>query len=185
MKKLILPALFLTFTLPAIAQTDKGPTAKSGTTWMSFRDSAFQILYPSNWTLDRSGMMGTRFILFSPQESDSDEFKENVNLNITDLGAPDIVNLDLFAKAAQEQITNMITDAEVVRTERIRRGPGEFNDYYLVEFTGKQGKLSLHWQQRYWIKGRNAFILTFTAHHMAYERFQEVAESVMGSFALR
>ena len=56
--------------------------------------------------------------------------------------------------------------------------------YYEIEFTGRQGQLSLHWKQQYWFKGPLVFILTFTAEEAAYSRSLPLAEQMLASFEL-
>ena len=60
--------------------------------WKSLTENSYSINYPGNWELNKSGQMGTSFILFSPLSSEQDQFKENVNLLIQDLTG---YNLDL------------------------------------------------------------------------------------------
>lgn len=182
MKKLIytLSCLFLMFCLSA--QNPGSSSSPIKTEWLTFSEPAYQIKYPANWTLDRSGVMGSKFILFAPLESSTDPFKENVNLQITDLGAPNVITLDIFADAAKDQITKFITDAKILRSGRV--GKGGAQEYYEIEFTGKQGTLSLHWNQRYLLRGRYVYILTCTAEVASYDAYQEMAKTILGSFAL-
>ncbi len=122
MKELLLIACSLFAFSTAQAQLKKDSLHAKGANWKTYRDASFQIGYPTNWTRDLSGMMGATFILFSPQDSDADAFKENVNLQITDLGVEGVITLDVFAKAAEGQIEKMITDAAVKRSAKVSNG---------------------------------------------------------------
>ena len=181
MKKLLLIALSIVVCTPVRAQTIKDSLQAKGISWKTYREAGYQVGYPSNWTRDLSGMMGATFILFSPQDSDNDTFKENVNLQITDLGVQGVINLDVFAKAAEDQIEKMITDADVKRSSKISNGQDE---YYEIEFTGIQGKLSLHWIQHYRIRGRHAYILTFTSQRDRFDDYRDLAKQILRSFQL-
>lgn len=180
MKKYATVFVFALMAAVAGAQT-KPDNPASGPKWQTLSDSAFLIEYPSNWTADQTGNLGVRFILMSPTDSDTDAFRENINLNITDLGAPDVINLDLFAEAAEEQIKQYITAAQVLRSSRISPANGQAA-YHEIEFTGNQGGSTLHWKQHYRLKGRYAYILTFTAHHNAYDQHLKLANKIMESF---
>ena len=52
------------------------------TKWKSINDTDFTVEYPENWELNRSGLLGTKFIVFSKLSSSTDKFRENVNLII-------------------------------------------------------------------------------------------------------
>lgn len=180
MKKLMIALCCQCLAVLAVAQSaaDKPAT----TEWRALTDSAFVMQYPQEWTVDRSGLMGARFILFAPQSSEADDFKENINLQITDLGAPGILTLDMFAEAAAEQINKYIEDAAIVRTEK--KGAGD-SEYMEVEFTGAQGERPLHWEQQYRIKGQFVYILTFTAQKDDFTSYKPLAEKIMGTFSPR
>ncbi|MCC6460179.1 MAG: hypothetical protein IT260_06895 [Saprospiraceae bacterium] len=178
MKKLSIwfPLLFLG--LVAFGQTDSTGTAGKKT-WRKLAHTNFKIHYPVEWALDETGVMGTSFILFAPLDSDKDKFKENINLNMVNLGGTEVVTMEAFAKAAVDQIENYIEGAKVLGTQKKeRRGLW----YYEIEFTGKQGQLSLHWKQQYWFKGPLVFILTFTAEETAYGKSLPLAEKMLATF---
>ena len=180
MKKLLLSVLFLGPALCLLAQDT--PAAQKTVDWLTLNDSAYAIQYPGDWTVDRSGLMGAKFMLFAPLDSDTDVFKENINLQVTDLGAPDVVTLDVFAEAAAEQIKQYINDAEMVRSEKKGTGKAE---YYEVEFTGSQGDLVLHWEQHYRIRDRYVYILTFTASKETFDAYKALAEKILGTFQIQ
>ena len=54
--------------------------------WKKFDQPDYSVTYPPTWELDNSEAMGTKFILYSPIESATDKFKDNVNLIITGSG---------------------------------------------------------------------------------------------------
>ncbi|MBL7776575.1 MAG: hypothetical protein JNK89_11270 [Saprospiraceae bacterium] len=183
MYKFLFPIVFSLAPWPAQAQNIKDSLQAKGIQWRMYREAGFQIGYPANWTRDLSGMMGASFILFAPQDSDTDAFKENVNLQVTDLGVQNVITLDVFAKAAEDQIEKMITASEIRRSAKVNTGNPQ-TEYYEIEFTGLQGKLNLHWIQHYRIKGRYAYILTFTAQSNKYDDYQALARSILKSFQL-
>lgn len=181
MKKLLLSITCL-FPASLILAQEMTPTApQRDADWVTLTDSAFTIQYPANWTVDKSGLMGAKFMLFAPLDDAGDNFKENINLQVTDLGAPDVVTLDVFADAATEQIKQFITEAKVVRAEKKGMGDAE---YYEMEFTGTQGELLLHWEQHYRIRGQYAYILTFTASQESFDTYKVQAEKILGTFRI-
>ena len=184
MKKLFIALLALVPSLLLTAQSDPITSAKKDTKWVTLNDPVVQIDFPADWTLDQSGMMGTKFIIFSPNDSQGDAFKENVNLQVTDLGAAGVISLEQFANAAEAQIRKFITDANIIRKERLPKGAGG-DACYEIEFTGKQGELTLHWRQQYRIRGRYAYIVTFTAHTASYQAYSGLADQILGTFQIQ
>jgi len=180
MKKLMIALCCQCLAALAIAQST--PDKPAASEWRTLTDSAFVLQYPQEWTLDQSGLMGSRFMLFAPQGSETDDFKENINLQVTDLGAPGILTLDVFGEAAADQIKQYITDAAIVRSEKKGKGDSEFME---VEFTGAQGERPLHWEQQYRIKGQFVYILTFTAQKEDFPAYKALAEKIMGTFKPR
>ena len=67
------------------------------TEWKSITDNDFTIEYPDNWELNRTGQMGTKFILFSKLSNLTDKFRENVNLIMQDLTGSNIT-LDKYVE---------------------------------------------------------------------------------------
>ena len=53
--------------------------------WKSLNTESYSIQYPENWELVTSGQMNTSFVIFSELSSETDPFRENVNLIIQDL----------------------------------------------------------------------------------------------------
>lgn len=131
------------------------------------------IQYPSDWLLDQSGLMGTRFILFMPEDSLND-FRENINLVSQPLGSS-IPGLEAIAEATIAQLKMFITDYEQIHS-------GLKQDYYEMEYTGKQGQFDLHWNQRLYTKGEELYVLTFTGTREDYSKMINDALKVMDSY---
>ena len=79
----------------------KEPQADAG--WKSFSQANYSIKYPATWELNQSGQMGTAFILFTPKESEKDDFRENINLLTQDLSGRNI-DLSKYTEISESQI---------------------------------------------------------------------------------
>ncbi len=139
----------------------------------------YLLTYPSSWSLDQSGQMGTQFILFTGQNNAG--FRDNLNLIVQDLKGSGF-DLDKYAALSEGQVKTMITHAQIIESKRIR---SEANEFQEIVFTGDQGILHLKWKQRYWVKGEKAFVLTFTASQAAYAGYDQQNEKVFDSFRLK
>ena len=141
---------------------------------------AFKINYPETWEKNESGMMGTTFILFAQVDSDTDQFKENVNLLVQDLTGMNI-DLDQYTALSVPQIKQIIEGAEIIEDKRITDQGAE---HHKLSYTGKQSIFDLRFEQLFWIKNEKAYVLTFTSEIKAYEKYKDLGMKIMHSFTL-
>jgi hypothetical protein len=149
--------------------------------WKTLDQPKYSIQYPPTWQLDSSGQMGTSFLLFSPQESGEDGFRENVNLLIQDMAGENI-DLDKYTKISEEQIKTMMPNSKLIESTRIKK---DATEYHKIIYNGDQEGLHLKFEQYYWVIGNKAFLLTFTSEQNKYDAFKKVGESIMNSFILK
>lgn len=148
--------------------------------WKSLTENNYSINYPGNWELNKSGQMGTSFILFSPPSSEQDQFKENVNLLVQDLTGHNL-DLDKYVEISEGQIKTMITDGKIIESKRITTKDWS---YQKVIYTGKQGIFNLKFEQYYWVVGDEAFVLTLTCEESQFDNYQVTGEMILNSFNL-
>lgn len=151
------------------------------TNWESLIEDKYEIDYPSDWDVDKSGQMGVSFFLFSPLASELDKFKENVNLLIQDLTGYDM-NLDKYVEISEGQIKTMITEGKIILSERKKRNEQE---YHKIIYSGKQGIFELKFEQYYWVVDDQAFVLTLTCEDKEFDKYQSTGEKILNSFELK
>ena len=149
--------------------------------WKSLDVSDYSIQYPDTFDLDKSGQMGTSFILLSKQTSQQDLFRENVNLLIQDLSGQNI-DLDKYVEISEGQIKTMITNGNLIESKRLT---DKNKDFQRVIYTGKQGQYDLKWQQFYWVENKKAYVLTLTCEVNQYDKYVPVGEGIMKSFVIK
>tara|TARA_B110000238_G_C16028283_1_gene396247 strand:- start:56 stop:439 length:384 start_codon:yes stop_codon:yes gene_type:complete len=125
--------------------------------------------------------MGTKFILFSQLTSKNDQFKENVNLIVQDLTGHNI-DLNQYVEISENQIKTMITDGNIISSERVKKDEKEFQR---VIYTGKQGIYDLQFVQYYWVENNNAYVLTLTCEITVFTDFKNTGEKILNSFEIR
>lgn len=177
-----LAALFLN--LSAYSQAPAPPSAaniETKSNWKSINESNYTIQHPDNWDVDRSGQMGTSFIILSRQTSLQDQFRENVNLLIQDLTG---MNLDLnsYTQISEEQIETMIANGKLLESQRLN---AHGKTFHKVIYTGEQGPYQLKFEQFYWVQNEKAYVLTFTAEVDQFDAYRETGEGIMNSFLLK
>lgn len=173
MNKLKLTALLLLIAhLNLFGQSNK---------WNFINEKDYSIQYPEKWELNKSGQMGTSFILFSQLNSGTDKFKENVNLIIQDLTGHNI-DLNKYVEISEGQIKTMITDGNIISSNRIKKKETEFQK---VIYTGKHEMSDLKFEQYYWVQDDKAYVLTLSCEVSEFNDFKDIGERILESFKIK
>lgn len=166
--------------LTSCGQKKQPSTAeKNADGWKTFETSDYIISYPETWDFDNSGRTGVILQIFSVQSSVEDNFRENVNLVIQDLSGQKVKNLDQYTQISESQIKTLMTNSEILSSERLTR---DGQEYQKVIFTAVQGQFNLKFEQYYLIKGHLAYALTLTCLADKFDGFREVGEKILDSF---
>lgn len=178
----LIVALILSLNLIACSQNEKSnKQAEVLNGWETLTEDNYSIKYPENWELNKSGQMGTNFILFSPLTSDQDQFKENVNLLIQDLTGHNL-DLNKYVEISEGQVKTILTDGNIIESERISNG--DLN-YHKLIYTCKQGICKLKFEQYFWVIENKAYVLTLTTEVEQFNSFQKIGERILNSFEIR
>lgn len=136
-----------------------------------------EIRYPSDWSKTEQ-VMGATAAFLSPQEGTSDDFQENVMINVQDISASPMT-LEQYTQLGINQIKQIITDASIIESNTTTLGGNLAHD---LVFTGKQGQYNLKWNQVFTVKNNKAYVLTYTAKMNTYDNFLEAAKEIKESF---
>jgi hypothetical protein len=167
------------------AQNESGGNSKkvkpelSG--WQSYKNEVrkLSVQYPSDWKLSENEN-NTVFLAISPRTSEQD-FMENVNLMIQNLGGLNI-DLEKYTDISTNQVETMLPEGKVLSIKDIT-----FKNMPAKEliYSGKyNGVIDLKWKQIYFIKGSEAYVLTYTAALEAYETYLANAEKIFNSLIM-
>ena len=88
------------------------------------------------------------------------------------------MDLTDFVNLSEGQIRAMITDANIMTSERRK-------DFHEIVYTGTMGIFKLKFYQRYWVNDSIAYILTFTAEQDQYQNYQTIAQQTMDTFSIK
>jgi hypothetical protein len=175
--------MFLMFFL-ASAGSKQGATGKQNQAtapWETLETTDYSIHYPADWEVDKSGQMGTTFIIFSPLESDTDKFKENVNLLEQNLAGKNI-DLDQYTKITEEQVKTLLNNSTLLESKRVKKGNKEYQHFI---YNADQGILHIRFEQYCWLLNDTAYILTFTCEQSKIEDYKATAEKILNSFTFK
>ena len=158
----------------------KAPKVEIPKDWKTTQADEFAISYPTDWTADTSGQMGTQLFLFAPQEGPEDQFSENINL-MTEKLPSKAIGLDAYMEASEKQIQQYMKDAKILSSQRVNLNGKEFQN---VNYTGTQSSLLLQFQQYYTIHNGKAYILTLTCKKDSYANYKDLGSQIMSTFSL-
>jgi hypothetical protein len=178
---LVLPLLALCLSLTVHAQIGDSLETQKEIQWKSLDGDGYEIQYPVNWEIDKSGQMGMSFILLSVQTSPQDKFRENVNLltqNLTGLN----IDMDAFVKISEEQVKSMFKEGKIYESKRVKN---KGKSFHKLLYSGSQGSFLFKIQQYYWVENEKAYVLTFTCEAAAFDSYIETGDKIMNSFVLK
>jgi hypothetical protein len=170
-------AFVLAFALLAVACGDDGTSATTGPTTtdgaaattttiagselegfarFGSGDYPFSMQYPEDWTVDPDNP-GVVVMFLSPL-TDGDQFSENVNVVVEDLGGADLT-LDEYIGLAMAQLAPAIENFSL---------NDEFGDVmggvdsWILTYSGTQNGLDITWVQEIAVFEGHAYIVTYT-----------------------
>jgi hypothetical protein len=141
----------------------------------------YSIQCPANWTIDTSKTLGADLFIFSPKTSETDNFRENVNVMIQSLQGFN-VTLDQYVEVSENQIKTGLTNGKIIESKKLTRGPLTFHK---LTYSGTQGIFTLKGQQYYFLHRETAYVITFTADNNNVQTFEEIGEAVLNSFKIK
>jgi hypothetical protein len=145
--------------------------------WLTYTDQAhkFTIQYPKEWTQQAQGNV---LMFLSPRADATDQFQENVNIILQDLSAQPM-NLEQYTALSKKQISDAYGANAV-----ISQGPatiaGQKGEYliYNMTYNGRPLKIKSYW----FIKGKMAYLFTYTAEPPQFEKYDQTATAIINSF---
>ena len=145
--------------------------------WLTYTDSAnkFTMNYPKEWTQQSNANM---VAFLSPQENATDNFRENVNVIRQDLSSQPMT-MEQYTELSKKQITDAYGASAIVSTNSKTIGGQKATGLvYNMTYQGRALKVASYW----FIKGKIAFLFTYTAEPAQFSKYEETAMSVINSF---
>lgn len=120
---------------------------------IKIKNTPFMMDVPQGWEVDESGWMGSLLLL---RDSPKDNFRANILVYREEVGD---MSEEEYRQASIENLQLLINDAKILRKEEIKINNLKF---VVLETTGTQGKLKLHWLQAYTIYEGVSYIFSGT-----------------------
>lgn len=175
-------------TQPTYQQTNTNPTSQNQTyakltdaelTKYADGQGRFSISYPTNWTLNKNPDNAVIQIT-SPKEKDEDDFRQNINLQIEDMGDR-TKTIEQYVKINMDAVKDLIKGYREVSSMYFNRNGGRV---YEVVYKGKYGGIDYEIQikQLFAISNNKAFILTYVSKEDERDVFETTANKIFNTF---
>lgn len=175
-------------TPPTYQQTNTNPTSQNQTyanltnaelTKYTDGEGRFSISYPTNWTLNKNPENAVIQIT-SPKEKDEDDFRQNINLQIEDMGDR-TKTIEQYVKVNMDAVKDLIKGYREVSSMYFNRNGGRV---YEVVYKGKYGGIDYEIQikQLFAISNNKAFILTYVSKEDERDVFETTANKIFNTF---
>jgi serine/threonine-protein kinase len=149
--------------------------------WLTYTDpkGQFNVSYPETWELNVSDNVVT---FFSPLESDSDQFRENVNVMVQDLSEQPTT----MAEYTEGTKTWVREGGGVLQLEREIKLAGETATEVAYTMPGKSLGMDMDvmFHQVWILKNNKAYLMTYAARPESYATFEEMGAGIFKSFKL-
>jgi len=135
----------------------------------------YSIKVHKDWMVDLNPLSEIDLYIYIDLE---DEFTENINLLIRELGTSEMT-LD---EIVETERADLETQATITSSERIITPNKEYQRIIMsFPFYGED----LKFLQHYFLKDSKLYILTFTSLERDFNRYEKVAEQIMQSFKVK
>lgn len=143
----------------------------------SGKKSGISLAYPDRWEL-MENFSDTTVLFRSPQDTAEDNFQENLNLVVRDIGdfGKASINLDQIREPTVSQLKMVITDFKLLSSSSIKVAQ---EPALLLLYTGRQGVYRLHFSQYVIIRGTRLYVLTFVAEKEQFPTFKAILEQMI------
>lgn len=136
----------------------------------------YSISYPANWEVKKDEPRAEIFVC-TPFDNEEDSFADNFNLMKQSLQGKSI-NIQLYDSISKAQIVNAIGKDAIIES-KIENGHSS------ILFKGPLEGRNLKWKQLYFVNNDTAYILTYTAEEIYFDKYSDIAESIFNSFKLK
>jgi hypothetical protein len=148
--------------------------------WLTYQGEGWSIRYPSLFSLDTTGYLGSSLILYSALTDDGDQYSDNISVSVVDL-AGIAADLDGYVKRCEQFITQYTEDPEILLSDR-RRLHG--HSYHELVYSEKQPSFRLIRVQHIRVRDCKVYVVTLTCEDAVYDLCKDTGETILKSFSI-
>jgi len=152
--------------------------------WATYQNGVCSIQYPPNFKeepiTEQYIGLGIQFMLTTEAENSKDKFFENMNMVTEERQAP--ITLQQYVSAIVSSMPSVVEKFKLKSSTTSKNASGE---YAILEYTGNMSGSKLAWYQCVWIKGLNAYVLSFTGAQSTYKKYKPQYVAMAASFTIK
>ena len=167
-------------TTPKTENNNTTTTSSSELKKYSDPNGRFSIGYPSDWTFDNTSQ-GAVVKITSPSEGSSDQFKQNMNLQIEELKST--MTIEEYVKINVDAVKEMMKGYKEVSSMYFNRNGARA---YQIVYKGKYGDITYDIQikQLFIVSNSKGYVLTYISKDGERDAFETTANKIFNSFKL-
>ena len=154
-------------------------TIFSQLTTKEFSKSNYSINYPESWIFQDNVGNGIEFLLLTKKSDTRDSFSENLNLIIQNIESLNL-DLDKYVGITETQIKD--NKAKILVSKRDKN---KFNDFHVFVFEANMNGKELKFMQYIFVENNKAYVLTFSATKVDFDKYIREMQRAMDSFKLK
>ena len=146
--------------------------------WLTYTDptNKFSMQYPKEWS---QKAQNNAILFLSPRADANDQFQENVNIMLQDLSAQPMT-LEQYTDFSKKQLVEAF-GANAIVSEGAATLAGQKTHYFVYNMTYQGHSLKI--KGEWFIKGKTAYLFTYTAEPSQYAKYEETATAIINSFS--
>jgi eukaryotic-like serine/threonine-protein kinase len=142
---------------------------------VKYKGKNYEILYPASWAKQEKS---NAIFFMSPKENEKDLFQENVNVMLQDLSQQSM-NLEQYTELTKKQVIDNFGATAIVSLKNITIAGQQGKEFvYSMNYKGRSLKLKQYW----FIKENIAYLFSYTAELLKYEKYEKIATEIVQSF---
>jgi PsbP len=177
MKKNLLSGLGFLFAFSLSAQN-----SSSSAQWITYTDTAynFTLQHPSDWEFKTPGTT-TRFFITSYTESDTDNFRENINCVVRKMQQKNF-RLSASEAALKKALSEKYKNFTLIKSGYLQWNKAEALELeYSFSVTRDGSDLQIHILQMISLVKETLFTITYTSEAASYDKYIGIVRKVIAS----
>lgn len=146
--------------------------------WLTYTDhtNKFSMQYPKEWS---QKAQNNAILFLSPKTDARDQFQENVNIMLQDLSSQPMT-LEQYTDFSKKQLVQAF-GVNAILAEGAATIAGQKAQFFVynMAYQGHSLKIKSVW----FIKGKTAYLFTYTAEPSQYAKYEQTAATVINSFS--
>lgn len=159
--------------------TNLNPIPTPEPKYLSYVDPSgkFSLQYPNGWAQEKPDS-AINIMFKSPKESESDAYLENVNVGIEESTDPNYT-VDNYNEYAKYSLNQTLENFKLVKEDKLQvDGVSAIELIFTTTSSGKNARTL----QRYVIKDKFVYVLSYTGYEESYGKFEKEGLESIGSF---